>query len=420
MRRMGPIPTQEYDAIIKGRPDTLDAKPISTVIGVFANQPEGFYLMSNLRDGIRLEIERGNIAEPFTADDLRQLLNLRGDIGGQPYDAAHVGTILANHSTGPGNRVGESVKRGGERLFIKHAKRGTYSIDYKDYEIELDDFESGDEGEGSSRPIAPKPTTRSNSLSGTTASPHDPRDDIARRFVDYVRNKPFRIARNASGGLSWYPAAGSVTGWLPRLSAYDWGGANWPTTELTINTFVTDLHSLEHSTASTSSKQTEALRIYTAIRKWGNPKGKKYTGAELLAFLNSLWLTGKISAVDSTLTKLYAFARPHHFVIYDSRVAAAILTIAEDIYRKMAVGVDKVDDVFRKHYSHLGQYNGMGGTRQRGYRSKTWPGAYGVVAAQMEANHLCERIVERLNKINEDNRGWKMREVEAVLFMEGY
>jgi hypothetical protein len=42
----------------------------------------------------------------------------------------HLNSYLANHSTGPGDRVGEAVKRRGARLFIKHEQRATYSLDY--------------------------------------------------------------------------------------------------------------------------------------------------------------------------------------------------------------------------------------------------------------------------------------------------
>jgi len=179
---------------------------------------------------------------------------------------------------------------------------------------------------------------------------------------------------------------------------------------------------LRHSTAPLLTRQNEALRIYNAIRAWGNPRGASYTAATLLNRLSALWKTGTIADVDSTLTKLYALARPNDFVIYDSRVAAAILTVAEDIFRKRTSARGFVETVsrFQSAYPRLGHYPGPGGTRPRGYRAR-WPHAYRVVGAQLDANDLCGRIMARLNVLKEDGRkSWTLREVEAVLFMEGY
>ena len=68
----------------------------------------------------------------------------------------------------------------------------------------------------------------------------------------------------------------------------------------------------------------------------------------------------------------------------------------------------------------LGTYGGIGGTKPRGTRGK-WPSAYGNVDSQLQANTLCKNIVTCLNEKAEDNKtDWNLREVEAVLFMDGY
>jgi hypothetical protein len=213
-------------------------------------------------------------------------------------------------------------------------------------------------------------------------------------------------------------------GWNSRLNAYHWKGSNWSSTRRTLNQFVGQLAQIESDWKSGSNVTTAVEYIYDQIRAWGNPKGSKFGGAQLVNLLEPLWTAGDITQVDSTLTKLYAFARPDNYAIYDSRVAAAIMTIAEDIYRPKTVRNQIVHTVtgFRSEYPHLGLYNGSGGTRQRGYRSGSgWPYAYRVVDAQKNANDLCIRIRDRLNSLNEDGRSdWTLREVEAVLFMEGY
>jgi hypothetical protein len=136
-----------------------------------------------------------------------------------------------------------------------------------------------------------------------------------------------------------------------------------------------------------------------------------------------LW-QAKPSKVDSTLTKLYAFAKPDEYVIYDSRVAAAIISIAEDIYRYSSVGgrrEETVNKVFHPCFPCLGIFPGAGGTRPRGTRWVGWPDSDRSIPAQLDANRLCTAIVGRLNDREEDGRSdWNLREVEAVLFMEGY
>ena len=373
--------------------------------------------MANLRDHIRSEIERGKLKEPFSVSDVTAFTDSQGRcrVGGGNYDPLWINSYLANHSTGPGTREGESVRRGGERLFIKHEKRGMYSLDYETYDLDREELEA----------IA-KEEPRSNAKKSKIL-PECER--IASTFVEYLHNKPFRILQNKG---AWYPAS-AVTGWKRRLDQYHWNRSSWVTTQVGVNKFIHDIAVLEQKVLSGTTPaallELEALRIYDAIRKWGNPNGTIRTGAFVLTCLKNAW-NNQIAVVDSTLTKLYAFTRFNDYVIYDSRVAAAIMTIAEDTHRfrgervpiptgYQIIRVDTVAD-FQREFPKLGQYGGRGGTRPRGYRSTKWPQAYGNVGAQEDANRLCKCIVDALNRSKEDGRHWSLREVEAVLFMEGY
>jgi hypothetical protein len=121
--------------------------------------------------------------------------------------------------------------------------------------------------------------------------------------------------------------------------------------------------------------------------------------------------------VDSTLTKLFALTSPGSYVIYDSRVATAIVSIAEDIYRRTKI------NEFRIVFRYLGHMDSAAsaGTRPRGRRHNGWPDAYRSWGAQIDANELCVGIRNCLNDRNVDGKNdWNLREVEAVLFMEGY
>ena len=97
--------------------------------------------MANLRDHLKIEIDKGILQEPFSIAKLKNIFDSNGTsiIAGTKYESRHIGTYLANLSTGPGDRLGESVKRGGLKLFIKHKKRGIYSLDNETFNVEVNE-----------------------------------------------------------------------------------------------------------------------------------------------------------------------------------------------------------------------------------------------------------------------------------------
>jgi len=360
--------------------------------------------MANLGDHIRIEIQAGNLGETFTVEQIKNL-GCSGNnccIAGQQYSRQHVGTILANHSIGPGDRQGEWVKRGSKPLFIKHEQRATYSLN-RGYLEQDDDLVD---------------------LNQIKQSSNEDCLEVAPLLVDHVRNLPFRQFINTNRGGKWYPEHGPITGWLERLNHYSWNGRGWAETQRILHQLTDRIAQLRNNCKQELNRnlENEAQEIYDDIRTWGNPRGTQREGQELLAMLEALWKENQINLVDSTLTKLYAMSNPDEFVIYDSRVAASIVTLAEDIFRMRNRNGQRIDTVFdfQKMYPNLGTYGGVGGTRPRGTRAK-WPNAYGNVDAQLQANALCKSIVVCLNEEAEDNKtDWNLREVEAVLFMDGY
>jgi hypothetical protein len=85
----------------------------------------------NLSDHIKIEIERKQLTREFSCQDLltlNPLPNNKHRIGEAEYEAAAVRSILSNHSTGPGDRVGDSVRKGGQKLFEKLEERGRYRL----------------------------------------------------------------------------------------------------------------------------------------------------------------------------------------------------------------------------------------------------------------------------------------------------
>lgn len=356
-----------------------------------------------LRDLLRIEIDQRRLADRFSARDVRKLIAANsGTLGGESVDPRWVPSTLSNLSVGAGYQ-GASVKRGVRPHYQRH-ERGSYSL--------LADGAQRSKGSRGkrSRCVAQSPPTASTEI----------RDFIAERFYGYIRHMPYCQLETHGRERPTLSFGKVALGWEQHLNEYNYDGKNWTATQVLVTGFVKNLAALRHETSDA-----EALRVYEAIRRWGNPRGNKRSGAEIRALLQPLWLGSAISKVDSTLTKLYAFAAPDEFVIYDSRVATAIITFAEDIFRVKALGRrNSVDtaEVFRGAYPHLGVFpeDHVAGTRPRGTRFK-WRLARAVVAAQYEANDLCQRICAVLNRSEEGrDRRWTLREVEAVLFMAGY
>jgi len=119
----------------------------------------------------------------------------------------------------------------------------------------------------------------------------------------------------------------------------------------------------------------------------------------------------KPAAMNSAWTKLYAIFYPDDFVIYDSRVATALISIAEDTMEESDL------NSFRRSYPGLGVVAGRGGTRPRGMRLH-WRNAYTSWSAQLDANKLVKKTACILNKRSGEN--YNLRQLEAILFMEGY
>lgn len=87
--------------------------------------------MSNIQTNLIAQFKKIGFSSPvFTLAELQTLFEINGvwNINGQEYDSKYIRTIFANCSVGPGNRVGEAVKRGQLPLFFKHPGKAVYSI----------------------------------------------------------------------------------------------------------------------------------------------------------------------------------------------------------------------------------------------------------------------------------------------------
>ncbi len=361
-----------------------------------------------MNDNIYIEIKSGRISSEFYPRDLLRVpANLDGTrytIGDDEYKIVSIPSNLNNLSIGPGDRQGAQVKKGRDPHYRKH-DNGTFTLIYSALSCsKLPDMNSDSiTSENGAESIDCKYSS----------------DIVYKDFAEYIRRKPFQFL---DGRGTWYPDS-AVYGWDRRLTCYSWptnNPCNWKKTEGILTGFCMRISALlVANLESTSERESAAESIYNDIRAWGNPRGTDRPGSDVLNALQAVFNKNVSNdiPIDSTLTKLYAFTLPNEYVIYDSRVACAIVSIAEDIYRR-----DRIN-MFTKLFPYLGHMDSAAssGTRPRGHRYKSWPNAYKSWDAQNDANRLCIGIKNYLNNSEMCGKSnWTLREVEAVLFMEGY
>lgn len=385
-----------------------------------------------MRDNIAIEIANGNIPDTFSTIELLQ--NPQGGrykIGYNLYQKVSITTNLYNLSIGPNAREGNHVQNGRQPEYIMHSN-GRFSLFKGIYRRNLNQVP---EVVNTPTPASVM-TSVNNSIENKQISPVNfdsetsilSKSDIYNSFVDYIENKPFRLFSYVEKG-KWYPTDRAIVSWKSRLEAYRWGTQDWMETEKHLKSFTSQLNALiTHNFTNTQ----DALEIYASIKKWGGiTKVDSVTPSDVIDNLRKIheYTRSGISTpspINSTWTKVYALAFPESFVIYDTRVAYAIVSIAEDIYRpSRSEGSHPEDNIkkFHRVFDAIGTMHtaARGGTRPRGVRYKSWPKAYQSWEAQLQANELCIGICNSLNskKIG-DRVNWSLREVEAVLFMEGY
>ncbi|WCD81851.1 hypothetical protein [Pseudomonas sp. TUM22785] len=344
-----------------------------------------------LHDSIVLEIVNGRLAMELRATDLlgdeRRVEVLDGEekverfrVGFEFFSESHITTEMANRA----EDSGYWVKRGETPRYRKVA-RGLYRV------LALEEGEELLTQEAS--------TPVQSDVAGRTAEA---------RFADYLAQVPFQIFDRRRRAL--YPAQ-PVEGFAARLGSYFWPSpsVDYLATTKTLNAFIGRARALSVDLAGNAAA---VLALFQDICDWGGVKLPTRDAAVVVHNLGEAHkhTPSSSAAMNSAWTKLYAIFYPDDFVIFDSRVATALVSIAE------AVLDDAELTGFKQQYPALGTVAGRGGSRPRATRSY-WKNAYTSWQAQLDANLLSKRILSALN--GEDGK-YTLRELEAVLFMEGY
>jgi hypothetical protein len=394
-----------------------------------------------LHDEVLRAIKDGQVPWRFKTRDLKKIPGnnaTRYIVGAREYSENAINTIPRNHSVRPdGTDPGDYVRKGRAPAFFWHGK-GEYELilNHEHYVEEVDpedgesDLAEGDEEtlirvipRGVSR--RPLPTQIDRSLVLRIA---EQKPDPVAIIVHYMAEQPFQAHYRRK------PVGSTKRGWGARLDAYFWQAPdqNWPTTCSRVSSISSRIQrAIEKlkTCADDAAAADELLDAFKCACAWGSvklpePDPRRLAGETLEAVraLSDGREPPSSCRLNSAWTKLYAFAFPDTCVIYDSRVAAALTSILDPAMHLIA-GSTKW-----QAYSRLGTILGRGGSRPRDPSWK-WPVGYSTWASQMAANLLCRQVVEELNRQSiarsdchkfADGSSWTLREVEAVLFMEGY
>jgi len=349
-----------------------------------------------LHDSILLELQQGTLPHPLRARDLltadRRVLRQtpKGTaeyyrVGFSFFKKSHVRTQMANAAQDTGHWV-----NAGQAPQYKRVAKGLYEV------LGLTEQE-----ETLEQPTSPPPTPSPANLHCAQS--------MEARLVTHLIQTPFQILDRKRRTL--HPQQPAV-GFNARLDAYFWPtpAINFIATERILDGFISRARSMAPNLDHNASA---VLQLFSEICKWGGVRLPTQVPQVVINNLRRAQHRSRtqVAAMNSAWTKLYAVFYPEDFLIYDSRVATALLGLAET-----TLSDDEIAQL-RQRYPALGKVAGRGGSRPRA-TCLAWRNAYRCWAAQLDANALGQAMLAALNA--KSLKLYTLRHLEATLFMEGY
>ena len=393
-------------------------------------------------DEILRDIIAGRVHWRFKTSDLKTIPASRPRryrVGNGVYAENTINTVPRNHSVRPDRTdPGDYVRKGRDPAFFWYGN-GQYELildrqhRFENASSEDQEFDAT-EGDGEALIV-----TKLEGAPGVRLA-HSVDEDLALEIaksekpvlaaiiIRYIAEKPFQAfyRRKPLGSMKY--------GWGERLATYHWPlpDRDWKLTSRTVADLSSRIQQSIHQLEMCGGDRIAAGELLTAFKEtcvWGGvklPESDSFALAEevLCAWraLSHRQLPPSWCRLNSAWTKLYAFALPDQCVIYDSRVAAALTSILDPAMHLVSGWPEW------RSYAGLGTIQGRGGSRPRSLRWG-WPNGYRAWTSQIAANLLCGELLKEINrqattrsdcrKLN-DPSPWTLREVEAVLFMEGY
>lgn len=251
--------------------------------------------------------------------------------------------------------------------------------------------------------------------------------DLIKALVADIETDPFQPVFRKG------PLGAPISGWRTRLDHYF-----WPRPEVGYHATVRDLALLltlakELATTVgswTSAQRAQAISFADQVFSWGGVPQRKFDDKTVEAVIMSATqhkaLPGAL--MNSGWTKVAAFATAHlepegTLVIWDSRVAHSLIRRIDRLL--VAQSVQTVPGYLKA----IGRVPGGGGSRTPPpqYHVKGWGIGYKSWASVFAGSALVRAIRDELNAREEMTTAlgvrpepWTLRQVEMVLFMDGY
>ncbi len=255
--------------------------------------------------------------------------------------------------------------------------------------------------------------------------------NIIRQFVREIAVDPWQpiYRRKLLGSRKFH-------GWDARLDGYFWPrpGVDRHATKVALDPLIGLIQPLAHTarlgTPWDARQRADACRAANLIFHWGRvpQRPETITPENIRAVILAAVRDDRNSSapMNSGWTKVAALAtaqsdNPH--VIWDSRVSNSIVRRLDNWFHEC--GITRIPTSVDK----IGIVTGQGGTRRELTRHLDWPIAYGRWSSQVAASEFVRRVCAEVNTgvcpdTNEpwsDMRDlWTVREIEMVLFMDGY
>ena len=228
------------------------------------------------------------------------------------------------------------------------------------------------------------------------------------------------------------PSSGPIIGWAPRLKAYF-----WPRPEYDYAKSVSLLAPIVEVAGVIAralrpwddATQIRALAFAHGVFAWGGVPQRNVTAEQVDCVIQTALGQGDDlrAPMNSGWTKVAAIATSHleaegrSQAIWDSRVAWCVVRRLDAILTSW--GQQQVPACL----PHIGRVPGRGGTRWSTQLRLKWPNAYMRWDAHFEASDLIREVRDELNRrglvapLPDGSEGpWTVRQVEMVLFMDGY
>jgi hypothetical protein len=287
----------------------------------------------------------------------------------------------------------------------------------------VDALEEGDDDQQSEdvSPVAVEQNHRA-------SSPVFPQDLVA-RLVSGIENDFFSPTYRGKPGKA-------VTGWRTRLSTYFWPRPEIGYTE-TCQALAPLLETAEYLATTVGQwnpeQQKQAETFADDVFLWGGvPQRRAFDWHDVEAVLISA-AEGRARAgapMNSGWTKIAAFTTAHlgperGLVIWDSRVAYSLIRRLDTLLK------DDEHTTVPAAFRNIGWVPGRGGNRKtqpKAFALKNWKSGYQRWESVYAGSALVRAIRDELNAREAANpqsdgrlqQPWTLRQVEMVLFMDGY